>query len=137
MIEQKEEETDKENIINDTKPLWTQTPSELKDEDYTSFYMQLRWCRREALFTNPKLDFERLDQINQALNIPLVIHGGTGLSDDQFKRLISAGVSKINYYTALADAAGRQIRANTSKHDHTGYTGIVKGAKEKISRSKK
>ncbi|MEJ2463788.1 MAG: class II fructose-bisphosphate aldolase, partial [Candidatus Thiodiazotropha sp.] len=39
----------------------------------------------------PKLDFDRLAQINQTLRMPLVIHGGTGLSDDQFRQLIDNG----------------------------------------------
>ena len=73
----------------------------------------------------PKLDFERLGQINETLNIPLVIHGGTGLSDTQFQRLIANGVSKINYYTALADAAGQQI-ANNLQQGARGYTQCVK-----------
>lgn len=71
----------------------------------------------------PKLDFDRLAEINQALKIPLVIHGGTGLSDDQFRQLIDNGVTKINYYTALTDAAGRCIRANAGKS----YTDMVRG----------
>jgi fructose-bisphosphate aldolase class II len=44
----------------------------------------------------PQLDFDRLGQINGALGIPLVIHGGTGLSDAQFRRLIDRGVTKVN-----------------------------------------
>ena len=79
----------------------------------------------------PKLDFERLAQINETLQIPLVIHGGTGLSDDQFRRLIANGVSKINYYTALADAAGKQIRINAERQG--GFTNLVKGIKETVS----
>jgi len=50
--------------------------------------------------------------LDRALGIPLVIHGGTGLTDDQFRRLVDHGVTKINYYTALADAAGARIRLN-------------------------
>ncbi|MBU8893261.1 MAG: molecular chaperone HtpG [Bacteroidales bacterium] len=46
----KEVETDKPNIINDTKPLWTQTPSELKDEDYKEFYNKLYSFGEEPLF---------------------------------------------------------------------------------------
>ncbi len=57
----------------------------------------------------PRLDYQRLKQINDALNIPLVIHGGSGLSDDQYRRLISAGIAKINYYTGLSDVAGKVI----------------------------
>lgn len=80
----------------------------------------------------PVLDFDRLKQINDALNIPLVIHGGTGLSDDQFKQLIANGVAKINYYTALADAAGAQMCANVKANARAGYTGIVTGIQDAI-----
>lgn len=80
----------------------------------------------------PVLDIERLQQINEALKIPLVIHGGTGLSDEQFRHLIDNGVSKINYYTALADAAGTTMRGNVAADDRCGYTGIVKGIQDAI-----
>ena len=80
----------------------------------------------------PELDFERLQQINEALNIPLVIHGGTGLSDEQFNRLIENGVAKINYYTALADAAGMKMRNNVANDERCGYTGIVDGIQDAI-----
>lgn len=80
----------------------------------------------------PVLDFERLQQINEALNIPLVIHGGTGLSDEQFNRLIENGVAKINYYTALADAAGMKMRNNVANDERCGYTGIVDGIQDAI-----
>ncbi len=46
----KEVETDKVHIINDTKPLWSQTPSELKDEDYKEFYNKLYPLNEEHLF---------------------------------------------------------------------------------------
>jgi fructose-bisphosphate aldolase class II len=78
----------------------------------------------------PVLDFERLQQINEALNIPLVIHGGTGLSDEQFNRLIKNGVAKINYYTALADAAGKKMRNNAASDERGGYTSIVNGIQD-------
>jgi fructose-bisphosphate aldolase class II len=77
----------------------------------------------------PRLDFARLARINQAIGIPLVIHGGTGLSDGQFRRLIDNGVAKINYYTALADAAGRCIRDNAAGRGE-GYTQLVAGIQE-------
>ena len=80
----------------------------------------------------PVLDFERLRQINETLKLPLVIHGGTGLSDGQFRELIANGVAKINYYTALADAAGAAMRANMMTDSRCGYTGIVKGVQDAI-----
>ncbi len=81
----------------------------------------------------PNLDFERLQQINQALKIPLVIHGGTGLSDNQFQQLITNGVAKINYYTALSDAAAEQMKENAKTDISSGYTGYVKNISNAIS----
>jgi fructose-bisphosphate aldolase class II len=79
-----------------------------------------------------QLDFERLAQINQALKMPLVIHGGTGLSDAQFRRLIENGVAKINYYTALSDASAACIRANVRAHEGAGYTAQASGVVEAV-----
>ena len=58
---------------------------------------------------NPKLDFERLQNIAEIINgkqsrIPLVIHGGTGLQPDVVKRLVSLGGSKFNVSTDLKHA---------------------------------
>jgi len=80
----------------------------------------------------PKLDFDRLKRINKVLNIPLVIHGGSGLSDEQYHRLIINGVAKINYYTALSDAAGNTMRKNAKKDSNGGYTNIMQGVREAI-----
>ena len=46
----KQVETDEDNIINDTTPLWTRKPSELKDEDYKNFYRTLYPMSDEPLF---------------------------------------------------------------------------------------
>lgn len=46
----KQVETDKDNIINDVEPLWTKTPSTLKDEDYKKFYNELYPMQDEPLF---------------------------------------------------------------------------------------
>lgn len=79
-----------------------------------------------------RLDIERLRRINEAVKIPLVIHGGTGLSDEQYRKLVAHGVARINYSTALADVAGDQIRLNARADSRAGYTGLVKGVREKI-----
>lgn len=46
----KEKELDKDKIINDTNPLWTQKPTDLKDEDYNKFYRNLYPISEEPLF---------------------------------------------------------------------------------------
>ncbi|MBQ2689954.1 MAG: class II fructose-bisphosphate aldolase [Solobacterium sp.] len=54
----------------------------------------------------PKLDFERIQTISGLTGIPLVLHGGSGLSDDDFRTAVSLGISKINIFTDI-DKAGR------------------------------
>jgi fructose-bisphosphate aldolase, class II len=58
----------------------------------------------------PDLDFDRLDQINQALKIPLVLHGGSGISEADFRKTIQLGIAKINYYTGMSEVALKTVR---------------------------
>jgi len=80
----------------------------------------------------PSLDLDRLAQINAELRIPLVIHGGTGLSDEQFRELIRRGVAKINYFTALSDAAANCIDENVAR-GQKGYAARLQGVREAIA----
>ncbi len=52
----------------------------------------------------PKLDFCRLRDIHAATDVPLVLHGGSGLSDDDFKTAVMEGISKVNIFTDLCIA---------------------------------
>ena len=54
----------------------------------------------------PKLDFERIETISAGTGLPLVLHGGSGLSDDDFRTAVSKGVCKVNIFTDL-DKAGK------------------------------
>ena len=54
----------------------------------------------------PKLDFERIDTISNMTGTPLVLHGGSGLSDDDFRQAVSLGVCKVNIFTDI-DKAGK------------------------------
>lgn len=49
----------------------------------------------------PKLDIERIAKVKELTNIPLVLHGGSGVPDDQIKAAIEAGIRKINFGTDL------------------------------------
>ncbi len=79
-----------------------------------------------------KLDFQRLKKLNEAVNIPLVIHGGSGLNDEQFRKLPTMGVVKINYYTALSDVAARAMRTECKNNSAGSFTDLKKGVKEAI-----
>lgn len=48
----------------------------------------------------PKLAFDVLEQIHEKTNVPLVLHGGSGITDDDFQKAISLGIVKINIATA-------------------------------------
>lgn len=58
----------------------------------------------------PKLDFERLKKINSLTDIPLVLHGGTGIPDEDFRKAINIGMSKINVGTELKQAFVNTIK---------------------------
>jgi len=49
----------------------------------------------------PNLDFELLEEINNVAQIPLVMHGGTGISKEDLDRAISLGIRKINFFTEV------------------------------------
>ena len=51
--------------------------------------------------SEPKLDFQRFQDIRKKVETPLVVHGGTGLSDEVFRKFIALGAAKINISTAL------------------------------------
>ena len=75
---------------------------------------------------NPKIDFERMGKINQMLNgktvkTPLVVHGGTGLSEEYVKKLIQMGGAKFNLSTelkrTLIDAKFEYISAHREEYE--------------------
>lgn len=74
-----------------------------------------------------KLDYSHLKQVNETLKMPLVIRGGSELSDEQYRQLIANGISKINCCTTLSDVAEKQIRENVQADTSAGYTELLKG----------
>ena len=58
----------------------------------------------------PKLDFDRISAIAKAVDIPLVLHGGSGLSDDDFREAIKRGIAKVNIFTDINKAQVEGIR---------------------------
>lgn len=47
----------------------------------------------------PHLDYQVLKAIAQAVHVPLVMHGGSGVSDEDYRRCVKAGIRKVNYFT--------------------------------------
>ena len=63
----------------------------------------------------PKLDFERLAQIREKVDIPLVLHGASGLTEEQLKKAISLGICKINIDTDIRVAFSDGIKSVLAK----------------------
>ncbi|MFH1635030.1 MAG: class II fructose-bisphosphate aldolase [Chloroflexota bacterium] len=85
----------------------------------------------------PKVDFERLGQINELLNgngvkTPLVVHGGTGLSKEYAVKLVAMGGAKFNVSTelkyALIDATFNYISENREQYNPGKIDIVVKDA---------
>ncbi|MBQ8232693.1 MAG: class II fructose-bisphosphate aldolase [Lachnospiraceae bacterium] len=79
----------------------------------------------------PKLDFERIETIAKTVDVPLVLHGGSGLSDNDFKKAIELGISKVNIFTDINIAAVKaEFRAFSSMDK--GITDLIPAAVEAV-----
>lgn len=65
-----------------------------------------------AYKTKPCLDIERLRTIRSALDTPLVLHGGSGLSDEDFRNTVRNGIAKINIFTDLCVAGKTALESH-------------------------
>lgn len=64
----------------------------------------------------PCLDLERLKQIRAKVDTPLVLHGGSGLSDDDFRNTIKYGIAKMNIFTDLCLAGLEGVKDGLDKN---------------------
>lgn len=67
----------------------------------------------------PKLDFDRIQIISGKTNLPLVLHGGSGLADADFKNAVRLGVSKINIFTDIDKAGKAGVEAGITAGERT------------------
>lgn len=58
----------------------------------------------------PKLDLNRILQIKEKIDVPFVMHGGSGVSEENYRTAIKNGICKINYYTYMNKAAGKGVQ---------------------------
>lgn len=67
----------------------------------------------------PKLDFDRIRRIRELTGVPLVMHGGSGVSPEDYRTAISCGIRKINYYSYMARAGKSAVAAKLAADDVT------------------
>lgn len=86
----------------------------------------------------PKLRIDRLKEIHAAVKTPLVLHGGTGLTEEDFKNCLANGIQKINIATASYDASARKIKEIAASKESANYfdfsDAIVQGTCENVKR---
>lgn len=79
----------------------------------------------------PNLDYVTMEKINNAIDVPLVLHGGTGIPDNDIKRAISCGISKININTELQIAWYKSVKDYILENDFSYDPRKVIGSGEK------
>ncbi len=78
---------------------------------------------------DPRLDLELLRGIRACVEIPLVLHGGTGLTPEQFRSAIAGGIAKINVATDLFVTAGQRM-ISASQQEKASYFSLSRIAVE-------
>jgi len=74
----------------------------------------------------PKLDFARIERIASLIPIPLVLHGGSGLSDADFRETIARGISKVNIFTDI-NCAGAAAAKQALSNGKSALTDLIPG----------
>lgn len=69
----------------------------------------------------PTLEFDVLSRIHQIVNIPLVLHGGSGITDEDFQRAISLGIRKVNIATASFNSLTKSVEAYIAQNSSHNY----------------
>lgn len=81
----------------------------------------------------PQLDFARLEEIRKRVGVPLVLHGGTGIPEEQIRQAITMGIAKVNFSSALRRAYISTVRAHLEqKPDELSMMELFGEAKESM-----
>ena len=79
------------------------------------------------------LDYDRISMIKEVIDVPLVMHGASGLTENELKETIRRGIRKINYYSTTSKVAAESI----AKKQYTQFHDVVKDATEAIKKDVK
>lgn len=110
---------------NNAKEYYYTKPSEAKQfvEETNVDALAIAFGTQHGFYKEkPKLDINVIKEVKKVVNIPLVMHGGSGLTKEQFQDSIKAGIRKINYYSYMSkagyDAAKEEILKNETTYLH-------------------
>ena len=80
----------------------------------------------------PVLDFDRIRRIRELTSLPLVMHGGSGVSPEDYRTAISCGIRKINYYSYMARAGKDAVAEKLSSGDVTFFHVLAAAAEQSM-----
>ncbi|MBQ9943146.1 MAG: class II fructose-bisphosphate aldolase [Clostridia bacterium] len=109
---------------------------------YTDPDLALKFCRETGIDalapsfgtahgvykSKPVLDLERVKTIADMTGLPLVMHGGSGVSEDEYRRAIKNGIRKVNYYTYMSKAGVKAVQKMLAEQDVTFYHDLALAA---------
>lgn len=98
-------ETDGNNFLTDP----SQAAQYVKDTNCDCLAIAIGTAHG-AYSGTPHIDFERLDAIRNSVEIPLVLHGGSGTGDDNLSRACHNGINKVNLFTDLVTAGTNLVK---------------------------
>ena len=80
--------------------------------------------------SKPVLDLERVKTIGERTGLPLVMHGGSGVSDEDYRIAIRNGIRKVNYYSYMSKAGVNAVKAMLAEGDVTFYHDLALAAQK-------
>lgn len=80
----------------------------------------------------PELDFDLITELKRRTGIPLVLHGGSGISDDDFRRAVQCGMRKINFFTEMSKIAADRVSELIKVSGDSLVHDLLKAVEEKI-----
>jgi ketose-bisphosphate aldolase len=78
--------------------------------------------------SEPKLAFDVLQKVHEEVDVPLVLHGASGIGDEDIKKAISLGIAKINIHTELCQAAMEAI----NKHKDEPFLALEREVRQAV-----
>lgn len=134
--------------IGQSSSMWDEAPAEVDDDVLTDPDMLKRFVEETGIDLiapavgnlhgmskegrNPRLDIERIAELRQAGGIPMVLHGGSGISDEDFVSAIEAGVSCVHINTQIRKAYQNGIKefVNANPDEIAPYRFLKQGQEE-------
>ena len=83
---------------------------------------------------DPVLDFGLLSDIKNITGIPLVLHGGSGISSEGFHKAIDLGISKVNFFTGMSQVVLKSLKQQLQQESvgYNDFPAMMKIAKQKL-----